>query len=117
MNNPELLERARREYPIGTRVKCAISGDPGTVTYHEYQIGAIWGGECDNTMSLALWNGKWAEIITEAPPPGERTYTVSQVKAALMEIASDLDIVLTRNGRLKLNSIASKHFNINLDQK
>lgn len=66
MSKEELIEEAKRRFPVGTKYKCAESGAEYILninknTYHVYDSDNIDAGD---NMGYLYYYGKWAEIIS-----------------------------------------------------
>lgn len=78
MSKEELLEEAKRRYPIGTKFKSAYSGDERKIK----NISFIFDGYGKdiyetNTGNYVYYNGKWSEIIEL---PKSNTFDLSNTK-------------------------------------
>ncbi len=75
--NQELLEEAKRRYPVGCTVKeLTVVGDIATIKEHHDAIGdvnSVWfkgyASHGNSINVLVHKNGQWAEIITEEKKP------------------------------------------------
>jgi hypothetical protein len=64
----ELLEEAKRMYPVGTMVNSLVPGYKKTISHkqeYSYSRNEIWFNSLDGENNILVYeNGKWAEIIS-----------------------------------------------------
>ena len=63
-NMEQLLEEAKRKYPIGTRYKCALTDSEYTVEKPNFSIYNSNTIHTEYGRGTLYYNGKWAEIIS-----------------------------------------------------
>lgn len=66
--NLDLLEEAKRRYPVGTEYRCATGGMYDESTVEEDTIWKFWDDECTKIDAMGkyfvYYKGKWAEIVS-----------------------------------------------------
>lgn len=104
MSKEELLEEAKRKYPIGTKFKSVRSGREFTVNSNTHKVH----GELNNidvdSIPFLRYNGNWSEIISS---PDHQTVVIKESgipKYSYIEVKNDSYSYLEPQGRIYIDA-------------